>query len=132
MKKYLITVLIAGVTTLPLWAGVDHDHGAPTFQAPKGGILQSTHASHFELVAEGGTVKIYPYDQKGKGRATKEFKASAELELPRKKGVPLKLVDEQTHWSAKISVEGVHRYTIKLKIEEGGDRDYVKFTVETK
>lgn len=127
----LIAILVTTISMVS-WAGPEHDHGAPTFQPPKGGILQSTHGAHFELVKTGNKVNIYAYNQEGKSVPTKDLKVSAELELPRKKGGPITLSDKSTHWEATVDSQGAHRYTINLIIDDGKEKDNVKFTVENK
>jgi hypothetical protein len=56
----------------------------------------------------------------------------AELELPRKKASPIELVDLSSHWETVVKAEGAHRFTIKLNIDDGKEKDHVKFTVENK
>lgn len=131
MKKFklLLTILIV-LTSSNIWAGPEHDHGAPTFQAPKGGILKSTHTTHFELVKNQNTVSLYAYDQEGRGLPTKDFKLTTDLELPRKKTAPITLNDKSTHWEATIDSQGTHRFTLKITIDDGKEKDDVKFTVE--
>lgn len=130
MKKARNIFAVMMLVTLNLWAGAEHDHGAPTFQAPKGGVLKSTHHNHFELVKNQSSVSVYAYDQEGKAVSTKGFKMSAELEIPRKKSSPLKLTDQGTHWEASVDSQGAHRFTVKILIDDGKEKDYVKFTVE--
>ena len=131
MKKmnFLIAALVA-LSSVTTWAGAEHDHGAPTFQAPKGGVLKSTHSTHFELVKGENSVSIYAYSQDGKSIATSGLKLSADLELPRKKAAPLVLNDKSTHWEAAIDAQGAHRFTVKVTIDDGKEKDYVKFTIE--
>lgn len=127
----LIMTLITAVS-LSAFAGAEHDHGAPTFQPPKGGILKSTHETHFELVKKDKSVTIYAYDKDGKALPTKGFKLTAELEIPRKKSAPLALTNKDTHWEASVDAASAHRYSIKVNIDDGKEKDHVKFTVENK
>ena len=127
--KLLIAALVASAT-INAFAGAEHDHGAPTFQARKGGILKSTHSTHFELVKNHNTVTIYAYDQEGKSLTTKSLKLTGELEIPRKKVSPITLTDKSTHWETSIDSQGAHRFTLKVLIDDGKEKDYVKFTVE--
>ena len=131
---YLKFLSIALITFLSLavWAGADHDHGAPSFQAPKGGVLKSTHSTHFELVKTDNLVSLYAYNQEGKSLKTKDYKLSAELELPRKKASAILFTDKLTHWETKVDSQGAHRFTLKILIDDGKDKDYVKFTIENK
>jgi len=127
--------IVLGLVTLAsatVFAGPEHDHGAPTFQAPKGGILKSTHSAHFELVKNEKVIAIYAYNHEGKGIQTSKFKASAELELPRKKAIPLGLNDKGTHWEATVEAQSAHRFSVKLNIDDGKEKDNVTFTVENK
>ncbi len=109
-----------------------HDHGAPSFQAPKGGILKSIENSHFELVRSGQNIQIYAYDNQGKALPTSQFKTNAELDFPRKKKEPLTMTDKGTHWESSVDSKGAHRFTIKFNVDDGKEKDYVSFTVETK
>jgi hypothetical protein len=113
-------------------AGTDHDHGAPTFQPPKGGILRSTAYGHFELVKKDSTLNFYHYDDQGKTLPTAGIKLAGSLELPKKKTLPLSVSDKGTHWEAALGEQKAHRTTVKLKITKGTEVDDVKFTVENK
>lgn len=130
-----IRTVIATLTFLllstPALSHDGHDHGAPTFSAPKGGILKSSLQGHFELVKENDLAKVYHYDAKGKAKDTKGLNLKAELELPRKKSVALDLQDKGTHWESKIDAQNAHRYTLKITIDDGKEKDHVKFTVES-
>lgn len=133
MKIATVFAIVAAIVTVNFaWGGAEHDHGAPTFQAPKGGVLKSTHSAHFELVRNQNIVSIYAYDQKGQSLPTKGFRATAELELPRKKVSPISLIDKSTHWEATVDSKSAHRFTLKMLIDDGKDKDYVKFTIENK
>ena len=132
-------LLTAAVITLGLvfsvsvvTASPDHDHGAPTFQPPKGGFLKSSHDNHFELVRKDKTVFLYAYTHDGKPELTKEFKLTTELEIPRKKTVAFEWADKGTHWESAIDGQGAHRMTLKIKILKGKEKDSVKFTLENK
>lgn len=132
--KTLRTILAAAVLVISttVLASPDHDHGAPTFQPPKGGILKSTHMAHFELVKSANSVSLYAYNKEGKALPTKGLKVSADLELPRQKPTPVSLTDKETHWEATIDSKSAHRYSLKVKIDDGKEKDNVKFTVENK
>ena len=125
-------VSIMTAISIMAFASPDHDHSAPTFQPPKGGVLKSTHNVHFELVKNPKGVTVYAYDKDGKVLATKGFVLTAELELPRKKAMPIILETKTTNWEAVIDAQGAHRYTLKLNINDGKEKDHVKFTVENK
>jgi hypothetical protein len=132
-------LLIVAIFTLGLalsgtnaFASPDHDHGAPTFQPPKGGVLQSTHDNHFELLRKDNIVYLYAYNQDGKAVLTKDFKLTTELEIPRKKAVSFNWSDKGTHWESPINSQGSHRMTLKIKILKGKEKDSVKFTLENK
>lgn len=129
--KNLILGLLA-LTSVSAFAGTDHDHGVPTFQAPKGGVLKSTNNAHFELIKNQNIVKIYAYNQEGNSLPTKGFKLTANLELPRKKATPISLTDKTTHWETTVDPQGAHRFTLNVNIEDGKEKDDVKFTVESK
>ena len=107
-----------------------HDHGAPTFQAPKGGVLKSTYMGHFELVKNQNSLSLYVYDDKGQALPTKKFKIDALLELPRKKANSISLIDKGTHWESTVDSKGAHRFTLKVNIDDGKEKDHVKFTIE--
>jgi hypothetical protein len=128
LSMILFTCLIMIFTTAQGHEG--HDHGAPTFQPPKGGILQTALHGHFELVNQGNKVQVYVYDMKGNAKETKGLTITAELELPRKKAEKINLVDKGNSWEAEIDSKGAHRFTLKLTIDDGKEKDYVKFTVE--
>lgn len=133
MKKLMALItLIATMTTFQIGAHENHDHGAPTIQAPKGGILKATHNAYFELVKSGQLVKIYVYDQKGQNLSTTQFKVEAELEIPRKKTTKIQLKDLTTHWESPVDHQGSHRFTVKLKIVDAKGKDDVQFTIENK
>jgi hypothetical protein len=134
MKKSLGLLAVIVSTIVVAFASPDHDHGAPTFQPPKGGVLQSTHHNHFELVKKAKTVFIYAYSEKGKPIETKSIKMSAELELPRAKAVTIKLTDKKTHWETELDSKALasHRFSLKVQVDDGKEKDYVKFTVENK
>jgi hypothetical protein len=131
LKTLLVCFAISMTASLAM-AGADHDHGAPTFQPPKGGILKSTAHLHYELVENQGIASLYVYNQEGKAQPTKGIKITAELELPRKKSSPISFEDKSTHWETKVNSQGAHRYTLKVHIDDGKDKDYVKFTIEKK
>ncbi len=134
MKKSLFLLTFILSTLLVAYAGPEHDHGAPTFQPPKGGILQSTHENHFELVKKAKTVFIYAYTEKGKPVETINVKMKAEIEIPRSKSVAISLIDKKTHWEADLDSKALaaHRFSLKITVEDGKEKDYVKFTVENK
>ena len=134
MTKWMMQLLVSGLllTFSNAQAHEGHDHGAASFQPPKGGVLQTSFENHFELVKKGQVLFIYVYDQKGKTVETKGFKVSAELELPRKKKMPATLNDLGTHWESKIDMQGAHRMTFKLNVDNGKEKDYVQFTIENK
>lgn len=121
-------VFVASVSN----ASGDHDHGAPTFQPPKGGFLKSSHNNHFELVNKDKTVFLYAYTQDGKPLPTTDFKLTTDLEIPRKKATPFVWTDKGTHWESAIDDQGAHRVTLKIKILKGKEKDSVKFTLENK
>lgn len=124
----LFTYLLIAFTGVKAHDG--HDHGAPTFQPPKGGILQTAQHGHFELVNQGNKIQVYVYDMKGNAKETKGLTLTTELELPRKKAEKINLVDNGNFWEAKIDSKGAHRFTLKISINDGKETDYVKFTVE--
>lgn len=130
LKLLAFTVITA--FALAAFAGAEHDHGAPTFQPPKGGILKSTHSAHFELVKGAKGISLYAYDKAGKGLPTKGLTLSAELEIPRQKATPVTLTNKETHWEANVDAKNAHRFTLKVNIIDGKEKDYVKFTVENK
>ena len=134
MKKGLSLLLVVFSLVTVAFAGSEHDHGAPTFQPPKGGVLQSTDHNHFELVKKGKTVFIYAYSEKGKAIETKSLKVAGELEIPRTKATPIKLMDKKTHWELELDSKALsaHRFSLKVLVEDGKEKDYVKFTVENK
>ena len=41
MKKGLCFLMVVISLMTSVFAGSEHDHGAPTFQPPKGGVLRS-------------------------------------------------------------------------------------------
>lgn len=133
MRKPILSLLFTflAVTTCAS-PGLGHDHGAPTFQPPKGGVLKSTHMGHFELVKNQNTVNLYVYNEDGKSLPTKDFKLTANLELPRKKASSIILNDKTTHWETIIDAKGAHRFTLKLLIDDGKEKDNVQFTIENK
>ncbi len=112
------------------YAHEGHDHGAPTFQPPKGGTLKTSLQGHFELVKTDKKVQIYLYDTKGNPKTTKGITLTSELEVPRKKSEKLVLEDRGEFWEAEIDAKGSHRYTLKIVIDDGKKKDKVKFTVE--
>jgi len=132
--KTFKALLLTAITILSITAvaGSEHDHGAPSFQPPKGGILKSTHSMHLELVKGAKGIIIYAYNMEGKALGTKNLQLDATLELPRKKPVALKLENKETHWEAAVDSQGTHRYTVKVNIDDGKEKDYVKFTIENK
>ncbi len=134
MKKSLSLLVVIVSTIVVAFASPDHDHGAPTFQPPKGGVLQSTHHNHFELVKKAKTIFIYAYTEAGKPVETKNIKLSAEMEIPRTKAVPINLTDKKTHWETELDSKALasHRFSLKVQVGDGKEKDYVKFTVENK
>lgn len=131
MKKLLMTLALCA--SLVAAASPDHDHGAPTFQPKKkNGMLQSAHSNHFELAREGNKLSLYVYDEKGNDVTTKGFKLDSKVELPKKKILPLSFKDMKTHWEADLDWQGAHRATLKISIDDGKDKDSVKFTLENK
>lgn len=131
-NKLKLFLLIALFKSSIVNAHENHDHGAPTIQAPKGGILKATHNALFELVQSNQLTKIYVYDPKGQSLTTTKFKIQAALEIPRKKTTKLDLKDLTTHWETVVNASGAHRFTIKLNIDDGKGKDDVQFTVENK
>lgn len=127
MKQLLLALLF---TTTMTFAHEGHDHGAPTFQAPKGGVLKTASFGHFELVKKGPEVLIYWYDEAGKQQDTQSLQVTAQLELPRQKATPVSLVNHKTHWSAQVDSKSAHRYSLKVNMQKGNEKDYVTFTVE--
>jgi len=131
-KIKMILVACVIIPSLQLFAGADHDHGAPTFQPPKGGVLQSTHDFHFELVKKGKMIFLYAYDQEGKSVPTNKFKISTQLEVPRQKTTSLKFADKGTNWETELNLPNTHRFTVLIKVDDGKEKDDVKFTFENK
>lgn len=130
MKQLKLLTLSLFLTFSFVSAHEGHDHGAPTFQAPKGGVLKSASFGHFELVRKGSEAQIYWYDEAGKQLETQDLQVTAELELPRKKSTPVTLANNKSHWSAQIDSKGVHRFTLKVNMQKGSEKDYVTFTIE--
>lgn len=130
IKTTVLTILT--VISFNTFGGAEHDHGAPSFQPPKGGVLKSTESKHFELVKNDKKVSIYAYSKDGKAISTQGLTLVAELEIPRKKTTPQTLENKNTHWEAVVDAQGSHRYTLKVSIIDGNEKDYVKFTVENK
>lgn len=128
LSMILFTCLLMIFTKAPAHDG--HDHGAATFQPPKGGILQTAQQGHFELVSQGNKIQIYVYDAKGTAKQTKGLTLTTELELPRKKAEKISLADKGTHWETDVDSKGAHRFTLKITIDDGKEKDYVKFTIE--
>lgn len=129
MKQFL-TILFLFSISITTKAHEGHDHGAATFQPPKGGVIQTSMQGHFELVNQGNKIQLYVYDNKGTAKETKGLTLTTELELPRKKAEKISLTDKGTHWEADIDSKGAHRFTLKITIDDGKDKDYVKFTIE--
>lgn len=123
----ITTTLLFGIFAT---AHEGHDHGAPTFQPPKGGVLKSALQGHFELVKSDDLISIYAYSKDGKALPTKGLTLGTTLELPRKKPAPLLLTDKGTHWEAKVDAQGTHRFTLKIAIDNGKEKDHVSFTIE--
>lgn len=130
MKFNLFIFCLAIAFSALTFAHEGHDHGASTFQAPKGGILKTTFNAHFELVKLQNVINLYVYDKDGKNLPTKDYRLTAELELPRKKSTPIALNDKSTHWETTVDAKGAHRFTLKINIDNGKEKDHVKFTVE--
>lgn len=130
MKYFIFTILIT--LCIQTAAHEGHDHGAATFQPPKGGILKTALFGHFELVKKKDLISIFLYNKEGKLQPTTGLSLKAELELPRKKSTPVELTDKNTHWEAQIQSQGTHRFTLKITIDNGKEKDYVTFTVENK
>ncbi len=129
--KYLMMIILV-VVGISVAAHEGHDHGAPTFQPPKGGILKTSLFGHFELVKKKDLVSLYLYSTDGKPLPTKGLTLKSELELPRKKSSPIDLTDKGTHWETQVQSHGTHRYSLKINIHNGKEKDYVTFTVENK
>ena len=83
MKKLILTLALTLIASSGI-ASPDHDHGAPTFQPRKGGVLKSAHENHFEMVRKGETISLYVYNEKGDSLPTENFKLSTSLEVPKK------------------------------------------------
>ena len=132
MKKLMTAFTIGLFLTSVAMAHEGHDHGAATFQPPKGGVLQNTSQYHFELVKKGKQIMIYAYDRSGNSVATEKFKVSTEAELPRKKKISSTINDLKTHWEVTVDMQSAHRMTLKMNIDDGKEKDYVQFTVENK
>lgn len=129
MKQFILFACVFMILGLAQ-AHDGHDHGAPTFQPPKGGVLQTAQQGHFELVSQGDKIQVYLYDLKGAAKATQGLTLITELELPKKKIEKIQLTDKGTHWEAQIDGKGAHRMTLKITIDDGKEKDYVKFTIE--
>ncbi len=134
MKKLLIALtLVASLFTVSslVLAGAEHDHGAPTFQPKKkNGVLKSTENNHFEISKEGDLISLYVYDKSGKDITTQNFKLISEVDMPKKKKKKIDFIDMKSHWEAKFDWQKAHRITIKITVDDGKDKDYVKFTLE--
>lgn len=132
MKKFLALLTLGIFIMHPqTYSHEGHDHGAASFQPPKGGILNSSLHGYFELITkDNGLVEIYLYNEKGEALPTNGLTVKAELELPRKKSSPIAVKTEKTHWSIEVDAQSAHRYTLKFYAESKKNKDYVKFTVE--
>ena len=131
MKKLILTLAIAFIGS-STFASPDHDHGAPSFQPRKGGVLKSAHENHFEMVRKGTTIFLYAYDEKGNSVPTSNFKLSTELEIPKRGKSAITLTDKKTHWESTIDWKGAHRVTLAIGVTVGKEKDDVKFTLENK
>lgn len=116
-------------------ASPDHDHGAATVQPTKGGTIQSTHNHHFEMALKGNKVFLYAYSKETeKMISTEGLKVTAKFDNPKtkQKGAELVLTDKKDSWEAEIDWKGSHRITIYAYIDDGKEKDHVRFTFSNK
>jgi len=107
------------------------DHGPSTFQAKKGGVVQSLETVNLELVQAEGVLQLYAYDSKGKAAKVSQYPVSGKIQLPMKKTVEVKFEDKGEYWEIKYSPPAeAHRFTLELNIEQGGHKDKIPFTIE--
>lgn len=126
------TILIIALLISSIAIGHEGEHGPSTVAAPKGGVVRTLEAVHLELVAKGSEVKIYPYELDLKPADVSKFPVSATVALPKQKPEAAKLVAQGDHWLVQHDTKGTHRYTLELKIKQGGHDDKVKWVVEPK
>lgn len=107
------------------------DHGPATFQAKHGGVVQSLETINLELVQDGKFLKLYVYDAKGNPGRASQYPVSGKILLPMKKTAAIQLVDKGEYWEAAYTPPAdTHRYTLQLRIEQGGHTDTVPLTIE--
>lgn len=133
MKLLLILMSFSFILSSQARAHGVHDSGHASPQ--KGGILRSLESIHLELVRIDDEIRIFIYDKSEQLRPLnpKNYPASAEIVLPRKKGSEkLTLKQESDHWSATYKAANTHRYDLKFHIEQAGHKDIVTYTIEPK
>ncbi|MGE3684058.1 MAG: hypothetical protein AB7G93_20245 [Bdellovibrionales bacterium] len=117
-----------------------HDYGSGSVPLQKGGVMRSLETVHLELVYKDKSIWIYPFEVKsdpknpGKLKPAEpgKFPVSATVELPKAKPQLVELKPAGDHWIASLDPKGAHRFTVILKITQGGHDDQVKWTVEPK
>lgn len=120
LKKMMIAGLIVQLFLSATFAHEGHEHEAPkTLKPQKGGVIKSTGAFHFEVVAKGNDLSIFVLDEEMKAANPENFDLSATGELPRTKKVePIQLAFKENAFVGSYDAKGSHRYTLTLQVKD--------------
>ena len=130
MKKYVVLVLLA---FSPVGYAHEGAHGPEQKVAPHGGVLRDSASLMFELVKDGGTVKVYPLTHEGKPIEAKILEIDSKkssLTDAKKKPVTYTLVPEGNALVVKFEKGSSHRYALNLVANFEGKENKANWQIE--
>lgn len=130
MSKILFFILTIGFATNAFGHG---NHESATVKPQKGGVVKSLETVHLELVQIQKELRLYIFSTDLKLQDPDKYNISANVVLPRGKGKKDIIFKKQKkHLITSFDAKNLHRYDLIIFITQGGHKDRVVFTIETK
>jgi len=129
--KQLIIALVFGLSVTAL--GHEGAHGPDQKVAPHGGVLRDSTSLMFELVKDGGAIKVYPLTHNGKPIDAKAIEIDlkkSSLTDAKKKPVPYTLVPDGISLLVKFEKGSSHRYALNLVASFEGKENKASWQIE--
>jgi hypothetical protein len=118
MRKALITLWLAAVTTVPAWAHEGETHDDHPHAAPHGGVVRTVSQFHFELVTSGDQLKVYLLDDRLRLLPTKGRKGEAIVQMGGKtQRVPLQPAGDAFVGTMNLSKASKYVAVVSLDVD---------------
>lgn len=133
--KFILLISLVIFTSLPSYSHEGDHHLPGTVEAQKGGVVRSLETVNLELIEDNNKLTIYVFDSNtpSKALSAKSYPVDFKIKIRNKKEISPDVKTEENHWSILYTApKGTHRYTLTMKIEQGGHNDTIKWNIEPK